>query len=419
MQSLAKAEDMTPSSGREERFLAEINRQLPKGVDWKAGAIRYGKAVIGDPITGGELYLFNKPFCCGPNFSPFVDDLSQFVAMVHTLRLPVRSNILDVGSGSGWVSEYFAKLGHSALGIDICDDLLEIARQRVNAALFGAFPGEKLTAEFLMHDIESSPVPVPRAFDLAYFESTLHHFFNPIAVLRNVAKTLKEDGVIAIVEGAAKPVDSEGYREFVKIMTSYQTIERPYSREQLIELLAITGFEHYRFYFPLCGLYEPGDADALHQLVSNGSGWNIVIASRTAAGMTRLCRQGAQAVDAVVFEGGFYTQERDAADNPFRWSRGQGSLRAPGGVRMRLTIGTYPPSLKSRQQRVLVYVNGRLWQTCELTQDHPERKLVLDRMGDHATAEVRFESDCLFLPGWFGLEDNRSLSFWVRAEAGN
>jgi SAM-dependent methyltransferase len=402
---------------REQRFLADINSPLPKGVDWKAGAIRYCKALIRDQGAGGELYLFNKPFCSGPDFSTFVDDLSKFVAMVHNLRLPARSNILDVGAGPGWVSEYFAKLGHFTLGIDICDDLITIARERVNRSFFEVFPGEKLTAEFVVHDIESSPVASPRKFDLAYFESTLHHFFNPVAVLRNVAKSLKEDGVIAIVEGSAPPVDSEGYRKLVTVMTEYETIERPYSREQLLDLFSITGFEYHRFFVPVCGLYEQGEADALQELVADGTGWNVTVASRTADGLNRLCRHGAPTAGPLVFGGGFYAEELDAANRPFRWCRPQGgALRTRTVAPARLTIGTYRPFLESRQQRVFVHVNGRLRHTCELTRERPEAELRLDGTDERTITEIRLESDCLFHPRWFALPDNRLLSFWVRAE---
>lgn len=402
---------MNTSTTREQHFLADINRPLPLGIDWKAGAIRYVKALIRDQGEGGRLYLVNKPFCPGPDFSSFVDDLSKFVAMVHALRLPVRSNILDVGSGPGWVAEYFAKLGHFVLGIDICDDLIEIARHRLASAPFPAFPNEKLTAEFLVHDIESSPVPSQRQFELAYFESTLHHFYNPIAVLRNVAKVLKPDGVIAIVEGSAPPVDSEGHRKLLNIMMQYQTIERPYSREQLIELLEITGFAHYRFYFPVCGLYEPKDAETVRHLVASGIGWNTVIASRTSAGLARFCQDGALPAGRIGFGNGFYGEERDPKGRVFCWSRGQGWMRLREAGRTSLSLGTYPPSLESRSQKVRFYIDGRLRDSCVLTQTCPEQEIVLE----HASpAEVRFESDSLVHPSWFGLPDTRTLSFWVR-----
>jgi SAM-dependent methyltransferase len=409
---MSKADAMNLSTPRDARFLAEINRQLPPDIDWKAGAVRYAKAVIRDQGECGRLYLFNKPFCTGPDFSSFVGDLSNFVAVVQALRLPSRSCILDVGSGPGWASEYFARLGHSVLGLDICDDFVEIARQRLAATACQAFPGEKLAAEFLAHDIEKSPVPSDCLFDLAYFESTLHHFFNPVAVLRNVSRTLKQDGVIAIIEGSAPPVGSEGHTKLVNVMRQYETIERPYSREQLIELLEITGFPHYRFYFPLCGLYEPRDAGQLRDLVASGAGWNIVIAARTAAGLVRLCKAGAPSDSQMEFGAGFYGEERDAQGRTFCWSGGQASFRCPAGRRVRLTLGSYPPALEGRKQNVRVYCNGRLRETCVLTTAAPEGEVVLDAAG--ASAELRFESDTLFYPSWFGLPDARTLSYWVR-----
>jgi len=336
--------------------------------------------------------------------------------MVGALNLPVRSSILDVACGPGWVSEYFANLGHVVLGLDICDDFVELARQRLEAVPFEVFPGEKPTAEFLLHDIEQSAVPSPRRFDLAYFESSLHHFLNPIAALRNVANSLKPDGVVAIVEAEAPPKESDDYQKNIRIMAEYHTIERPYKRSQLLELLAITGFEHYRFYFPVCGLYEPSEAEELRYRVSNGTGWNIAIASRTAAGLTRLCRHGALPTAPFSFEGGFYAEERDPAGRRFRWSAGRGLCRLSCAARVRLTIGTYSPSLAGREQHVVVFIDGRRQHTCTLTSSIDETELILEGPPDPTAAEVRFESDCLFHPGWFGLRDDRSLSFWLRLE---
>ena len=302
------------------------------------------------------------------------------------------------------------------MGVDICDDFVDMARERLNAAPFEVFPGQKPTAEFLVHDIEQSLVPSPRRFDLAYFESTLHHFLNPVAALRNVAGSLKDDGVIAIVEGAAPPKESDGHRKLVEVMAEFHTIERPYSRNQLLELFAITGFEYYRFYFPLCGLYEPSEAEELRNLVSDGAGWNIAIASKTAAGLTRLCRHGALATIPFSFGGGFYAEERDPAGRRFRWCRGQGLCQLSSSTHARLTIGTYAPSLAGRKQHVLVFVDGHLRQTCVLTQNRFETELILDGPRERAATEVRLESDCLFHPAWFDLSDSRSLSFWVRVE---
>jgi SAM-dependent methyltransferase len=401
---------------REERFLGEINRDLPTGVDWKSGAIEYYQSSLRDKEAHSDLHARNKPFCAGPDFGLFVANLSRFVAMVSALNLPARAHILDVGAGPGWVSEYFAKLGHVVLGIDICGDFVEIARERLNAAPFEVFPGEKPAAEFLVHDIEMSPVLSPRRFDLAYFESTLHHFLNPVAALRHAASSLKDDGVIAILEGAAPPVESDDHRKLVNAMAEFHTIERPYSRGQIRELFAITGFEYYRFYFPLFGLYEPSEAEELKDLVANGVGWNIVIASRTAAGLTRLCRHGAPPADSFSFGGGFYGEELDPAGRRFRWCAGRGLCQLSGSAPVRLTIGTYPPSLAGRKQQVFVFVDGRPRQTCVLTEDHFETELMLDGTPERTAGEVRFESDCLFHPGWFALPDSRSLSFWVRVE---
>jgi len=44
-----------------ERFLEEINKHLPRGVDWKLGATEYLRSLIKSEGSHNELYHFTRP----------------------------------------------------------------------------------------------------------------------------------------------------------------------------------------------------------------------------------------------------------------------------------------------------------------------------------------------------------------------
>ena len=78
----------------------------------------------------------------------------DFANIAVALALPPGRRLLDVGCGSGWLSEYFARLGYDVTGIDISPDLIEIARERVARVPYGVDHETPLRCRFLVHDAE-------------------------------------------------------------------------------------------------------------------------------------------------------------------------------------------------------------------------------------------------------------------------
>ena len=161
---------------QEKRFLDDINRWLPAGIDWKQGAIDYLRQLIAEQGDDAERYHLCKPFIGGPDFSPFFLDMSLFTSLLEKANLPMQSRILDVGCGPGWTSYFLAKLGHQVVGVDISPDLVKYARKRVASDLIPPYAGIPFQAKFLVHDIETRPLPPADRFDFAVFESTMPHF---------------------------------------------------------------------------------------------------------------------------------------------------------------------------------------------------------------------------------------------------
>lgn len=104
-----------------------------------------------------------------------------------------KSNILDIGCGTGMYSIELSKLGHNVIGTDFSKDM--IIKSKINAK------NNKSKARFLVHDVEK---PLPKSisnikFDLILFNSSWEFIPNPTLALKNLKSNLKDNGTILII----------------------------------------------------------------------------------------------------------------------------------------------------------------------------------------------------------------------------
>lgn len=409
---------MPTTPPREEAFLADVNRRLPPGVDWKQGAITYLREVVTDGGPSVERYHLVKPFVGGPDYSSFWVDAFHFLDLIEQLDLPMRSRIIDVGCGPGWTIHWLCKLGHRVVGCDISQELLEVAELRMKSDPYPPFVGEGFDYELRAHDVEEAPLALDEPADVAIFESTLHHFFNPVAVLRNIAADLTPDGVIGVIEAAAPPEGSEWDRANLELMDRFHTIERPYTRDQLLEMLDLAGFAFCELYRPVNGLYLQR-VDAIRPLVEElgtADNINIVIASRSEQGLARLVpRPRATLSQRTAIEpvAGFHGEETRPDGSRFRWAEPRAVISNPS--RRGLTLSLSAPSLPPlRKQRVMAVGEGRVVGEAVLSGRRPEASL---EVPEGAGRILELHSDRAFSPAWSGAGDTRLLSFMVEADS--
>ncbi len=398
----------------EEDLLAELNADLREGVDWKQGAITYLREIVASGGADEERFHLVKPFVGGPDYSPFWVDVFQFLDVVQTARLAPGDLVLDVGCGPGWTVQWLAKLGHHVVGLDISAELLEVAETRMQSDPYPPYLHQGFTYDLREHDIESAPVGLAWKARLALFESTLHHFFNPVAALRNTRADLADDGIVAVIEAAAPPKGSEWDLMNVEIMEKYDTIERPYTRAQLLDMLELAGLPYVSFLRPVNGLY-PQSRDGLEPLrweLGRADNINIFVASPTAAGIERL---GLPARTVEEVRAGWTLVEGASAAEPrpdgtrFRWAEPRVLVRLDGAGPHELkvaTVGLEP----GQAQRVRVVAGGKVAGSVTLTDERPEG--VLELTG-RAGQIVELHSDRVFSPCWTGESDARILSFTI------
>jgi SAM-dependent methyltransferase len=399
---------MPPGEGD---LLADINRDLPKGIDWKQGAITYLRELIRDGGPSEERYHLIKPFIGGPDYGPFWIDVFYFLDMIKAADLAPGDLVLDVGCGPGWTVQWLAKLGHDVVGLDISAELLEIAERRMQTDPYPPYVDAPFCYAVHVHDIEERPLGLERKARFALFESVLHHFFNPVAALRHVAADLAEDGLVAVIEGGAPPKGSEWDKRNIEIMDRYGTIERPYTRAQLLDIFELAGIPYVSFVRPVNAAF-PQDVDATNSVVAELSSEDIntTFASPTAAGIERIGltpRRVEELRGGWTLVSGASSIEHHPDGSAFRWCGPQAVVRLHGPGPHQLRVGAF--GLGRREiQTIYLLSRGEVQESQSLTHNLPIAEFSIT---GEAGQQIELHSDRVFSPSWRGGEDARVLSF--------
>jgi SAM-dependent methyltransferase len=190
--------------------------------------------------TGAELWLRTKPFSAPPGHE-LLECLRTFSHAVDRLGLDLRAQVLDVGCGPGWLSEFLARCGYWVTGVDVSEDMVEIARERLAKIREPVGEGIEALAEF--HALPILELPWSKRFDAAILYDAMHHFDDEVETLRVIRRSLVPGGRIFIHEGVRPEPGSEGERELIAEMEEFGTLESPFDSEYLVKVLRKAGFE--------------------------------------------------------------------------------------------------------------------------------------------------------------------------------
>lgn len=299
------------------------------GLDYKRGAIEYP-----DKLGASDLHhLLTKPFYnlahkhdrwTGDGLDAdtqrhFID----FANMAAALALPPGARLLDIGCGSGWLCEYFARLGYDVTGLDISPALIELAGERLGKVPYGADHETPLRYRFLVHDIESEPLG--ETFDAIICYDALHHFADEHRVLANLSAMLPNGGQLFVLEGECPPEGSPTEAELREVMREYETLESPFTRDYLLGSLRDHGFAVVGDYVSVSGLVD-------RQAIAN----NLAQWSETPAFNYLLCKKVS-------------TKDGRILDS-----------RSPGSLQARFTVLSEPPSIiaPGAQLKLLIQIEN-------------------------------------------------------------
>jgi len=131
--------------------------------------------------------------------------------------------ILDVGCGTGRWSIRLAKMGGIVTGIDISQEMIELAKQRAN---------ESQTHNITFLSKNADGLNYSGNFDVALTATVLQHITDKKRLnlaVRGIVNAVKEDGRILIIESAPLTRDKEAVPEkrvkFVELRTKQEWID--------------------------------------------------------------------------------------------------------------------------------------------------------------------------------------------------
>ncbi len=220
---------------------AGLGRLPSLGHDFDRGHREY----VSRLTPGGVIWLHTKPFSAPPSFE-LATCLRTFAHIIDELDLGLRAQVLDVGCGPGWLSEFLARCGYWVTGIDISEDMVAIARQRVGA--IGEWVGEGVAPLAEFHALRVQDLPWENRFDAAVLYDTLHHFDDERQTLRVLLRALVPGGRLYVREGVRPLPGSADEQHLIAEMQQYRTLESPFDPAYLRSVVEEVGFADVRQY---------------------------------------------------------------------------------------------------------------------------------------------------------------------------
>ena len=155
--------------------------------------------------------------------------------------LKPKSEILDIGIGTGESSKRFQQAGHIITGLDGSSNMLEQCQQK------------KIGLAYILHDIEKFPFPIKNEnFDVVISNGVFHLIFPLLPVISELKRILKPTGIFAFTyENTHEQSESIEIQPGIwERKTESGVLTYKYSEELISEYLHINNFKmlgHTRF----------------------------------------------------------------------------------------------------------------------------------------------------------------------------
>jgi ubiquinone/menaquinone biosynthesis C-methylase UbiE len=152
-----------------------------------------------------------------------------WLGLLREVAGPPPLKVLDVGCGTGFLAVRMAELGHTAVGVDLSEEMLVEARRKTG--------GTGLAVTFQLGDAEAPP-PDGAPYDVILERHVLWTLPQPNEAVRAWQAMLKPGGLLILIEGIFEMSDRTIYPQLEAQLPLYGG--RP--GEELATLLGVEGF---------------------------------------------------------------------------------------------------------------------------------------------------------------------------------
>lgn len=209
-----------------------------------------------------DPYHYMKPYDRLPNNELFYRDMYYALNMLQAMNITPKGRILEVGSGSGWLTEMLIGLGYAVDALEPSEDFNQIAQQRTTMFFeqhrLSYFDGSAPRVHFHTSTLEECNFP-DNSFDGIIFFASLHHIIDEDTGLATCFRVLKPGGCLGVsCEGAWIPDRPDEMKIYDEEMAKYGTFENPFTREYLDEALTKHSFAPVIRYHQVNGWFRIG-----------------------------------------------------------------------------------------------------------------------------------------------------------------
>jgi ubiquinone/menaquinone biosynthesis C-methylase UbiE len=240
-------------------------------------SIRAAQNYVSNIPDHAKDYLLRKPFLCTPDKSQFYTDMYDALSLIQELNIKSAGKILEVGCGSGWMTEILIGLGYEVDALEPCKDILNIAIKKIDtfSKHLQITPKVNFYCETLEECILQGSI-----YDGIIFYATLHHMVDEVKCLKKCYSLLCNGGILGIHEGAWLPGNKDVEEKLKNETKKYGTLESPFTTEYITYLLQECGFININRYFQINGLYKNGESQIKEKAQARKDDYNIITATK-------------------------------------------------------------------------------------------------------------------------------------------
>ncbi len=201
-----------------------------------------------------SMWQIDNPFA---HLEFFCQYTFNFIVMISRLRMLPGSTVLDIGSGSGYTTEWLSRLGYNAIGYDISLETLAIGNRRLENVIDSPLCGrggsesdiDAVRPDFLNLCGDSEILPFKdSSIDYLLSIETLHHVPNYLKTIREAARVLKSKGKMLILE--------PGYNHSERMdalitMKQHGILENSLDKAKIIKEAKTCGFRIKHYMIPV------------------------------------------------------------------------------------------------------------------------------------------------------------------------
>ncbi len=158
--------------------------------------------------------------------------LKKYYLPLFDKYIPDNLDMLEIGCGTGKYTEIMNKRAKKVIGMDISDNMLDMARKRV--------PG----VEFIQGDCEKLDMFEDGQFDIVYGVNAFSYFPNKEEALKSIHRVLKKDGIFMLIDvNGPNPVYLIAYMIGRMDIDDWYSYLRKNTLKYLVPMLENGGFE--------------------------------------------------------------------------------------------------------------------------------------------------------------------------------